>query len=808
MSTEDNTQVEADAADVEQIAVEKQMEKQYTSYAMSVIVSRALPDVRDGLKPVQRRILYAMHEMGVTSGGGHRKSSNVVGEVMGDYHPHGDSAIYDTLVNMAQDFSAKQPLIDGQGNFGSMDGDPAAAMRYTEARMSKITQEMLQDIEKDTVGFEQNYDGRLTEPGVLPSAFPNLLVNGSAGIAVGMSTSIPTHNLGEVINATTHRIKNPDSDVTDMMEFVPGPDFPTGATIVGRDGIKEAYETGGGTVRVRADYEVLPDQGRLIIREIPYKKKKADLVEDIANAADKGKIEGISDVRDESDRNGVRIVIDTKSRANIDIVENQLIQNALEKTVSMNHIALVNGQPQRLSLVSMLDHYIEHRRDVVRRRTEYELEQRENRLHIVKGRIKALDDIDSIIETIRGSDDRNEAIDALQEEYEFTQEQAEHITRMQLSSLTGLQREELRNERDTLNEEITEFNRILDNPDVLDQQIIDELEEIKAEHAEERRTTITDDYSNVEDEDLIPQEDCLVMRTDNDYFKRMSLDTFRVQQRNGKGIIGMRGDDTVANAEVINTHDRTLIFTDKGDVHDLKGYQIPEASRQAHGTNVVNMLDIDTDESIVTMTPVENEDTEPAYVTLVTEAGYIKRTPLSEFSNIYAPGIRAVSLSDNDTLVDAKVTTGDSDLMLATANGQAIRFPEEDVRPTGRSSRGVHGIELAADDSVVSMTTVRDDSAEILTVTNDGVGKRTSVAEYTRQSRNGKGMMAIKDTTKTGKVVSIQQVAGSDSVVLASNSGKVIRTEINQISLYGRISNGLNVMSLEDGDLLCGMSLD
>lgn len=806
MSSEENQMSTTEAADIEQIALEDQMARHYTSYAMSVIVARALPDVRDGLKPVQRRILYAANEMGISSGSSHRKSSSLVGETMGDYHPHGDSAIYDTLVNMAQDFSMNQPLIDGQGNFGSMDGDPAAAMRYTEARLSPIAEDLLNDIDQETVDFSDNYDGRVEEPDVLPAAFPNILVNGGTGIAVGMSTSIPPHNLQEVIDATIHRINNPNSTIKDLMEHIPGPDFPTGATIIGRDGIKEAYETGSGSVRVRADYHVERENNRIILTEIPYKKKKADLVEDIAEAAESGRVEGITDVRDESDRNGVRVVIDIKARANIDVAENQLIQTALEKTVSMNHIALVDGQPRRLSLPQMLDEYIEHRREVVRRRTQYQLGQKEDRLHIVNGRIKALGDIDDVVETIRNSEDRASAVEALKEEYDFSDEQANHITRMQLSSLTGLQREELRTERGELNTEIEELNRILDNPEALDSVIIEELEEIGNEHGTERRTSITDDYASVEDEDLIPQEDSLVLLTDNNYMKRMSADTFRIQQRNGKGIIGMNGDDTVASAEVVNTHDRILLFTDTGDVHELKGYEIPESSRQAHGTSAINIVDIETDEQVIAMTTVP-EETDDDYLTLVTENGYVKRTELDQFNNIYSTGIKAVTLGDDDSLVAATITSGDEDLMLASREGQVIRFPVVDVRATGRTSRGVHGIKLTGDDSVVSMTTVPDDDATLLTVTENGIGKRTEAEEYSQQSRNGKGMMAVNDTTTTGNVVTVTRVGDAESVFLVSDTANVIRTELADISLYGRISNGVNVMDLSDGDTLRGAGL-
>lgn len=809
MSTEPvDTKFEADAAELETVAVEEQVQQAYIDYAMSVIASRALPDARDGLKPVQRRILYKMHELGVTSGSSHRKSSSIIGETMGDLHPHGDKAIYDALVRMSQDFSMGCPLVDGQGNFGSMDGDPPAAMRYTEARMSPLSEEMLDDLEKDTVEFTSNYDNRLEEPDVLPAAFPNLLVNGASGIAVGMTTDIQPHNLGEVIDATIHRIHNPDCDVhnpeteeKDLMDIIPGPDFPTGATIVGRDGIKDAYENGKGKIRVRANYYINEDENRIIITEIPFQKKKSTLVENIANYANEQTIEGISDVRDESDREGVRIVIDVKSTANLDIVENQLIQKALEETISMNHIALVDEQPERLSLPAMLDNYIEHRREVVRRRSEYELQEAEERHHIVLGRLKALDDIDNVVETIRNSDDRTGAIEALQDEFGFSESQADHITRMQLSSITGLKREELRDERDELETTIEKLTHILENEDALDEKLIGELEEVKENHNHERRTTIEDDYASVDDEDLIPQEDIVVVLTENNYIKRMNVDEFDIQNRNGKGVYAMYTDsDNIRHVEVVNTHDNLLLFTNEGDVHQLKGYEIPASSRQAHGTSVVNIVDVEPDEQIQAILPAPEEKNGSSYVTIATQNGQVKRTEISEFSNIWAPGLRAIGLPEDDEIVDVSITSGDEDVMLATENGQVIRFAEDDVRPTGRTAYGVQGIDLEDSDSVTSMTTVQSDNETILTLTESGLGKRAAVSEYRSQSRNGKGLRAMRSPEKAGKLCEFMKAPEDGEVVVSSEEGKAIRVDLNDISEYQRTANGVQVMALDDSD--------
>lgn len=796
MSQEKDT-FTAKAKEVEQSSVSDQIEQAYIDYAMSVIGGRALPDVRDGLKPVQRRVLYKMYDLGVTSNSSHRKSSSIIGETMGDLHPHGDKAIYDSLVRMSQDFSLGVPLVDGQGNFGSMDGDPPAAMRYTEARMSPMAEDMLADIDKDTVDFEPNYDNRLEEPAVLPSALPNILINGASGIAVGMTTDIQPHNVSEVIDATIHRMKNPQSDVTDLMNYIKGPDYPTGATIVGRDGIKKAYETGKGRVTVRADYDLERDNNRIVITEIPYQRKKSRIVEKIADNINDGTLSEISDVRDESDRDGVRIVVDLKSTANIDIAENKLIENVIEDTITMNHIALVDGQPKKLSLPDILDYYIGHRREVVRRRSEFELEEAEDRLHIVKGRLKALDNIENIVETIRNSESRDDAVDQLQEEYNFTEEQAEHITRMRLSSITGMQEEELNEEKEELEAEIEELTHILENSEALDEKIIEELEDMKSEHGHERRTDIEEDYESVDNEDLIPQEDIVLVLTEDNYIKRIPSNTFSVQNRGGKGVYGLYDDgDTIKDISVYNTHDKLMFLSDKGDVYELKGYQIPESSRQAHGTNIVNLVDIDTDENIETV--IKKPEDLSGYLTIITENGKVKKTEMEEFEDIWNPGLRAIGIPEDDNIVNGHVTTGDDDIMLATSDGKVIRFSENDVRSTGRTSYGVRGIELQGDDKISCSDIVTDQTTDTLTVTDRGTGKRTDIDEYRQQSRSGKGIKAMRNPD--GDIVGFNTIENIGSIFMSSKDGKIVRVDLEQISQFGRTANGVNIMELEDDD--------
>ncbi len=802
------TDVEARA--IENVRIEDEMEQSYIDYAMSVIAGRALPDVRDGLKPVHRRILYAMHEMGVSSGSSHRKSSSIVGETMGDYHPHGDSAIYDTLVRMAQDFSMRYPLVDGQGNFGSMDGDPAAAPRYTEARMAAVSEELLEDIAKDTVDFSANYDDRLQEPDVLPAAFPNLLVNGSSGIAVGMSTNIPPHNLCEVIDATIELIDNPDATVEDLMEHVKGPDFPTGANIVGRDAIYSAYKTGRGRIRVRAEFEVEEwknGRERIVITELPYQANKARMVERIAENVNDGEIEGISDLRDESDRDGVRIVVECKRGANVEVVKNKLLENHLEKTFGVINLALVDGQPQVLSLRETLEEYVAHRREVVRRRSEYDLEEAEDRAHILEGRLTAVENADDVVELIRNSEDRSAAKAALQEAYSFSQAQAEHIVRMQLGSLTSMETAEIEDEYEDVQAEIERLTSILESEQELLAVIKDELREIKAEYGDDRRTSIIEDQGTVTHEDLIPEEEVFVVMTEDDYVKRMPIDQFSPQGRGGKGIIGadVKDGDRVTTVFRANTHDYLLCFTNQGKVYQLKTYEIPEMGRTARGKSAVNILDLDADEDITAIVDTDAFG-DGEFVTMATRNGYVKRTAGSEFDNIRSTGIIAADLEDGDELVDVEVTDGSQDLVIATEGGMTIRFDESEVRSMGRNARGVNGIKLEDSDAVAGLVaTDEDDERALLTVTRNGYGKRTRLSAYRTQSRYGKGLIDIKTGDRNGPVTAVKAVADDDELVMMSERGQIVRTRVDDISTVGRNTMGVIVMDVEAGDAVASV---
>jgi len=806
----DPTDVEARA--VENVRIEDEMEQSYIDYAMSVIAGRALPRVEDGLKPVHRRILYAMHEMGVSSGSSHRKSSSIVGETMGDYHPHGDSAIYDTLVRMAQDFSMRYPLVDGQGNFGSMDGDPAAAQRYTEARMSPISEELLADIEKDTVDFSSNYDDRLQEPDVLPAAFPNLLVNGSSGIAVGMSTNIPPHNLGEVIDATIELIDDPDATVDDLMDHVKGPDFPTGANIVGRDAIYSAYKTGRGRIRVRAEYEVEEwknGRERIVVTELPFQANKARLVERIAEDVNEGEIEGITDLRDESDRDGVRIVIELNRGANADVVENKLLENHLERTFGVINLALVDGQPRVLSLKETLEEYVAHRREVVRRRSEYDLAEAEDRAHILEGRLTAVENAEDVVELIRDSEDRSAAKENLQETYDFSTDQADHIVRMQLGSLTSMEAAEIEDEYEEVQAEIERLTEILESESELLSVIKDELREIKAEYGDERRTSIIEDQGTVTHEDLIPEEEVFVVMTEDDYVKRMPIDQFDPQGRGGKGIIGadVKEDDRVATVFRANTHDYLLCFTNQGEVYRLKTYEIPEMGRTARGKSAVNILDLDPGEDITAIVDTD-AFSDDEFVTMVTRNGYVKRTAGAEFDNILSTGIIAADLEEDDELVDVEVTDGSQDLVIATEDGMTIRFDEDEVRPMGRNARGVNGIKLQAGDAVAGLVaTDEDDGQALLTVTENGYGKRTPLAEYSTQSRYGKGLIDIKTGDRNGPVTAVKAVDPDDGLVMMSERGQIVRTRVDEISTVGRNTMGVIVMDVEDGDAVASVDV-
>jgi len=797
------------AAQVTNARIEDEMEQSYIDYAMSVIAGRALPDVRDGLKPVHRRILYAMHEAGVTSNSSHRKSSSVVGETMGDYHPHGDSAIYDTLARMAQDFSMRYPLVDGQGNFGSVDGDPPAAMRYTEARMAPIAEELLADIERDTVDFSSNYDDRLEEPEVLPSAFPNLLVNGSSGIAVGMSTNIPPHNLGEVVDATIELIQSPDCTVEDLMEHVKGPDFPTGANIVGRNAVHKAYKTGRGRVRVRAEFEVDEEEGRIVISELPFQQNKSRLVERIAEDVNEGAIEGIRDLRDESDRDGIRVVVELKRDAMASVVKNQLLESHLERTFGVINLALVDGSPQVLDLKETLRHYVEHRRDVVRRRSEHELAEREDRAHILEGRLKALEQVDDVVETIQDSDDRDAAKAALEAEYEFSEAQAAHIVRMQLGSLTSMETQEIESEYEDVTARIERLETILANPDELDDVIVDELREIKDEYGDERRTSFIEDVGDVTHEDLIPEEECVVVMSEDDYIKRMSLDTFRAQNRGGKGIIGtdLKEGDRVSSVFAANSHDYLLVFTNQGQIYELKTYEIPEMSRTARGKSAVNLLDLDDGEEIEAVVNTEDLD-DDEFLTMVTRDGYIKRTAVDEFANIRTTGIRAIRLEAGDELVDVEVTDGERDIVIGSRNGMAIRFDESEARAMGRTARGVIGIDLREGDAVAGVAAIDDEYHNwVLTVTENGYGKRSDLDEYRLQSRNGKGLIDIKTGDRNGEAVAIEAVTYGDHLLAMSDAGQIMRTRVEEISTVSRNTKGVIVMNLNPNDTVVSVDI-
>ena len=815
MSTDTPDDGDEPADRVEHVRVEDEMEQSYIDYAMSVIAGRALPDVRDGLKPVHRRILYAMHEDGITSGSGHRKSSSIVGTTMGDYHPHGDSAIYDALARMAQDFSMRAPLVDGQGNFGSIDGDPPAAMRYTEARMAPIAEELLDDIGKDTVDFSSNYDDRLTEPDVLPAAFPNLLVNGSSGIAVGMSTNVPPHNLREVVDATIELIEDPEATVEDLMEHVEGPDFPTGANIVGRNGVHQAYKTGRGRVRIRAKFDVDEEAGRIVVTELPFQANKARLIERIADDVNEGKIEGIRDLRDESDRDGIRIVIELKRDAMAEVVKNQLLESHLETTFGVINLALVDGQPKVLTLKETLQEYIKHRREVVRRRSEYDLAEAEDRAHILEGRLKALENAEDVVEAIQNSEDRDAAKAMLQAEWGFSEEQAAHVVRMQLGSLTSMERTSIEEEYEDVQATIDRLETILASDEELDSVIVDELEAVAEEYGDERRTGFIEDTGTVTHEDLIPESEQVVVMTEDDYIKRMELEEFRAQNRGGKGIIGtgLKEGDSVASVFVANSHDYLLCFTNHGQVYKLKTYEVPEMSRTARGKSAVNLLDLGDDEQIEAVVNTDDIDTEgdeeeQQFLTMVTRGGYIKRSGVSEFQNILSTGIRAISLEDGDALADVEVTDGSQHVVIATREGMSIRFDETEARAMGRTARGVRGVDLEGDDEVAAVAGIDEErSSWLLTVTENGYGKRSDLDAYRVQSRNGKGLIDIKTNDRNGFVTALDAVGPGDHLVTMSEAGQIMRCPVEDLSIVGRNTMGVTVMDLADGDRVAAVDV-
>jgi DNA gyrase subunit A len=791
--------------------ITSEMRESFLDYAMSVIVSRALPDVRDGLKPVHRRILYGLNEQGMTPDKSYKKSARIVGDVMGKYHPHGDSSIYEAMVRMAQDFSYRYPLVDGQGNFGSMDGDGAAAMRYTEARMSKITLELLRDINKDTIDFIDNYDGNEREPSVLPARFPNLLVNGASGIAVGMATNIPPHNLTEVINGVLKVSHNPDITIAELMEDIQGPDFPTGALIMGKSGIRRAYETGRGSIQMRSRAEIEERGGgrqRIVVTEIPYQVNKARMIEKIAELARDKKVDGITDLRDETSlRTGVRVVIDVRKDANANVILNNLYkQTPLQTSFGVNMIALVNGRPKLINLKEALVEYLEHQKIVVRRRTEYNLKKAQDRAHILEGLRIALDHIDEIITTIRESETDKVAMDSLQERFKLTERQAQAILDMRLRRLTGLERDKIENEYNELVAYIKELEEILADEEKLLQIVRDELIDIRERYGDDRLTEIQlGGFDNIEDEDLIPEEQIVITLSHNNYIKRLPVSTYRAQHRGGRGVQGMNTleEDFVSQLVTLSTHDNVLFFTNKGRVYKLKGYEVPELSRQSKGIPVVNAIELDNDESISTMIAVKDLEREDNFLIFATKKGIIKRSRLNNFSHINKNGKIAIGFKDEDELIAVRLTDGSQDVLIGTAHASLIRFQEQSLRPLGRTAAGVKGITIREGDQVVGLDVAHSESEdEVLVVTKNGYGKRTPVSEYRLSNRGGKGIKTATITERNGDIVCITTVSGSEDLMVVTNSGVIIRIDVHDISQNGRAAQGVRLIRLGDNQLV------
>ncbi|QLY40523.1 DNA gyrase subunit A [Hujiaoplasma nucleasis] len=786
---------------IKEINVTNEMETSFLSYAMSVIVARALPDVRDGLKPVHRRILYGMDELGLTPDKSYKKSARIVGDVMGKYHPHGDSAIYDAMVRMAQDFSYRYPLVNGHGNFGSIDGDPAAAMRYTEAKMDKIASEILKDLKKDTVDFIENYDGSETEPKVLPSRIPNLLVNGATGIAVGMATNIPPHNLSEVIDGYTAYIKDNDIDIDDLMEYIKGPDFPTGGVILGQSGIVQAYKTGRGIIRVKAKSEIKElanGKKQIIITEIPYQVNKTTLIDRIAQLAKDKKIEGITDLRDESSRKGMRIVIELRKDINPEVLLNNLYKNSqLQVSFGANMLALVDDKPVVLNLKDMIKYYYLHQVEVLVRKTNFDLNKAKDRLHILEGYIIALNNIDEVIKIIRDSYDDTE--ERLIQAFNLSDKQVKEILKMQLRRLSGLERSKIEDEINELNLTINDLQETLASKEKQNQILIDDANDIKSRFGDQRRTEIDlfGDY-DIDDEDLIPVEDVIIAITTNGYVKRMNIDVYRAQNRGGRGKTGMQlnEDDVIDSIIFTSTHDYLLFFTTLGRVYKMKGYKIPNFGRTSKGLPIVNLLDLNEGEELATCMTLK--DFEEGYLFFTTSNGIVKRTSVQDFKNIRANGIRAINLKDQDTLHSVKFTDGTRDIIIGASNGKAIRFHEEQVRSMGRTASGVKGIDLVKDESVVGVTVVSEDQNQVLAITKLGYGKRTEVDEYRSQNRGGKGVKTINVTDKNGPLAKLVSVIGDEDLLVVSNQGMIIRTPIEQISISKRATQGVKIINLMD----------
>ncbi|WP_135554628.1 DNA gyrase subunit A [Paenibacillus cymbidii] len=780
-----------------------EMRESFMDYAMSIIVSRALPDVRDGLKPVHRRILFAMSELGMAPDKPYKKSARIVGEVIGKYHPHGDSAVYETMVRMAQDFSMRYMLVDGHGNFGSIDGDMPAAMRYTEARLSKIAMEMLRDINKETIDFAPNYDGEEQEPVVLPSRFPNLLVNGVTGIAVGMATNIPPHNLGEVIDGIQALIRDPELTSLELMQYIKGPDFPTYGYILGRSGIRSAYTTGRGSITMRAKAEIEETNGRarIIVTELPYQVIKARLIVSIADLVREKKIDGITDLRDESDRNGMRVVIELRRDVNANVVLNNLYkQTAMQSNFGVNMLAIVNKEPKVLNLKEVLRHYLLHQQEVVRRRTEFDLRKAEARAHILEGLRIALDHLDEVIALIRASRTTEEAREGLMTRFSLSLEQAQAILDMRLQRLTGLEREKIEEEYNELMVKIAEYKAILADEQRILAIIGEELQEIKDKYGDERRTEITIGEESIDDEDLIPQEEVIITITHSGYVKRLPVTTYRSQKRGGKGVIGMdtKTDDFVEHLFVTNSHHYLLFFTDRGKVYRLKAYEVPDLSRTSRGTPIINLIQIEQGETINAVITVQGFDPDK-YLFFATKSGIVKKTPLEDYNNIRKVGLIAINLREDDELIGVKLTDGKQGIIMGTRTGMSIHYPETDVRPMGRSATGVKGIQITDDDAVIDMDVIQPDNS-VLIVTSKGFGKRTPVDDYRVQSRGGKGIKTLHITPKNGPVVGLKVVREDEDLMIITAQGTIIRMSMEGISMMGRNTQGVRLINIKDDD--------
>ena len=787
-----------------EVNIEEEMKKSYLDYAMSVIVSRALPDVRDGLKPVHRRILYAMNELGLSPEKQYRKSARVVGDVLGKYHPHSDTSVYDAMVRLAQDFNTRYPLVDGHGNFGSVDGDSPAAMRYTEVKMTKLTIEMLRDINKETIDYRPNFDETLKEPIVLPSRFPNLLVNGSSGIAVGMATNIPPHNLKEVINGLIMLIDEPDTDIEGLMQSIKGPDFPTGAMIMGKEGIKSAFKTGRGKIKIRAVAEIEENnkgRNRIVVTELPYQVNKANLVEKIAELVRDKRLEGISDLRDESDREGMRIVIELKRDANPNIVLNNLYKHTqLQVTFGIIMLALVNDEPKVLNLKQILTYYLDHQKEIITRRTQFDLNKAEERAHIVEGLKIALDNIDEVINIIRSSKEESIAKERLMKGFGLSEKQAQAILDMRLRRLTGLEREKLEEEYESLIKEINRLKEILSSERLIYQIIKDELLEIKQKYGDKRRTKIVPSAEDIDIEDMIEEEDIIITLTHYGYIKRLPEDTYKTQRRGGKGITGLttREEDFVEDLFITSTHDTILFFTNKGKVYSLKAYEIPEGRRQAKGIAIINLLNLTGNEKVNAVIPIKEYDPESNLV-LATRKGIIKKTRLENFKNIRENGLISINLREDDELIGVKKTNGKREIMIVTSNGMAIRFNEKDVREMGRNAMGVKAITLKDNDEVVAMDLV-EEGKSLLVISEYGFGKRTPLDEYRIQNRGGVGLKTYNAKKKTGKLVSGKVIDENDEIMMISMSGIIIRLKVKDISIMGRSTQGVTLMKINNED--------